>query len=68
MLVCHVKVDHTALILAAQNVHIDIIKCLTEANTNVNMQFKDGRTARILAAQNRHISYAIYPIEMLDQK
>ena len=51
----HVKVDHTAFILAAQNVHTDIVKCLIESNADVNMQFEDDRSAHILAAQNRHI-------------
>ena len=44
----------TALILAAQNGHGDIVKYLIEANADVNMQSEDGRTAFILAAQYGH--------------
>ena len=58
------KDGHTALIIAVQDRHIDVLKYLIEANANVNMQIKDGSTACILAAQNRHIDVVNYLTEV----
>ncbi len=44
----------TALMIASQNGHADIIRLLLKKDADVNMQDNDGFTALIYAVQNRH--------------
>jgi ankyrin repeat protein len=42
----------TALILAAQNGHLEVLKLLIAKGADVNAKTKDGKTALILALKN----------------
>ena len=44
----------TALLMAHQNGHIDIVKYVIKANANDNLQGSDCNAARLMAAKNTH--------------
>ena len=46
--------DATALIMAAQDGHVEAVRLLLAAGANVNLQAQNGVTALIMAAQNGH--------------
>ena len=50
--------DGTALVLAAQNGHLDVVKFLLSKDVEVNITGKDGSTALILAAGKGHAEIA----------
>ena len=53
----------TALMEAAKHGHIECVKCLARAGTNLNLQNKYQNTALIIASLNNNVAVVRFLIE-----
>lgn len=63
-----IRVNQTALLVAAKNGHLDVVQYLVDHGANVDVRdAESGKTAPMLAAENGHLDIVNFFKELEDK-